>query len=361
MKNILIWSLIVGLTVYAAYFSTKVVTSVRSMNARAEAAEEEYEEPVRLEFPDADYIILDRIEEAAEPEEYRVYQKDRYMFSFREFSEAVEYASALSRSAVVVKSTNKWVWDNHPPYHVFTGGEDYSEYDTFAGAVRLASLHESSYIYYRKNNSLVWTNAEPLAGRAMIEAPLICQLPELRRGCEVVSLAMLLNYKGLNADKMELASRVKKNDEPYRVVDGVTYFGDPNDGFVGDMYSLGEHGLGVYHGPVHELLTEYLPYSSLDLTGCDFKHLLYFLESGSPVWVIINTTYAKLPESRFFTWQTPNGIIKITYYEHSVLLTGYDDRYVYFNDPLNLREAAPIDGFIEAWEQMGRQAITVVD
>jgi len=173
---------------------------------------------------------------------------------------------------------------------------------------------------------------------------------------------MLLQSAGVAVDKMVLAKEVKKNPATYRVENGEIFFGDPENGFVGDMYSSSNPGLGVYHKPILELANRYLPkkMKALDLTGTDFEELKVHLSDGRPVWVIVNTSYDKLPDSAFQTWNTESGKIKVTYKEHSVLLTGYDGEYVYFNDPLTNQKnkKAPIDSFEKAWVQMGRQAIT---
>ncbi len=194
----------------------------------------------------------------------------------------------------------------------------------------------------------------------LIDAPVINQLPELPRGCEVTSLAMLLQDAGVEVDKMTLAKEINKEPTPYQVTNGVVHFGHPNDGFVGDMYSFQNPGLGVYHKPIKDLAEQYLPGNILDLTGADFQELAIHLSDERPVWVIINTTYKKLPANYFQTWQTPSGPVDITYKEHSVLLTGYDKDYIYFNDPLTgeKNKKAPLKDFEESWVQMGSQAIT---
>ncbi|MBB5324425.1 uncharacterized protein YvpB [Anoxybacillus tepidamans] len=194
----------------------------------------------------------------------------------------------------------------------------------------------------------------------LLDVPLIQQLPELPRGCEVTSLAMLLEDAGMQVDKVTLAKQVKKDPTLFQRRNGKVYFGNPHNGFVGDMYSLTTPGLGVYHEPIEELAKQYLPHRIVNLTGSDFRELQKYLSNGSPIWIITNSTFRKLPKSTFHEWNTPSGPIKITYYEHSVVITGYDNDYIYFNDPLTgeKNKKAPKADFLDAWVQMGRQAIT---
>lgn len=59
---------------------------------------------------------------------------------------------------------------------------------------------------------------EPLQSRAPsvqekvnLDVPLISQKPELKYGCEVASLAMVLQYAGIKVHKMQLANSIKKD------------------------------------------------------------------------------------------------------------------------------------------------------
>ncbi|MFS0644273.1 C39 family peptidase [Siminovitchia sp. 179-K 8D1 HS] len=200
----------------------------------------------------------------------------------------------------------------------------------------------------------------PIKDQVLLDAPVIKQLPELPRGCEVTALAMLLESAGVHADKMKLAKEVKKDPTPRIVKNGKVHFGNPHEGFVGNMYTFSEPGLGVYHEPIMELGEKYLPGQMVNLTGESFEELKIPLSSGRPVWVIINAEYRELDDSYFETWETTSGPIKVTMKEHSVLITGYDGQYVYFNDPLTGKKnkKAPIQDFEKSWVQMGSQALT---
>ena len=187
--------------------------------------------------------------------------------------------------------------------------------------------------------------------------PLIQQLPELDRGCEVTSLAMMLQYADITVDKMKLANEIKKVDF---MNDGVR--GNPNEGFVGNIYTFSESGYGVYHGPLFQLAKKYLPNKAVDLTGKSIEELYKSVKAGQPVVMITNAKFEPLDEDEFTTWETNSGDVSITYNEHCIVLIGYDQESVYIRDPLedSLDVKVPRESFEQAWVQMGSQAISYV-
>jgi uncharacterized protein YvpB len=210
-----------------------------------------------------------------------------------------------------------------------------------------------------ERTTITVTNEERPA-KTLLTAPMVKQLPELPRGCEVTSLAMLLQYAGVGADKMTLAAEVKK--DPAKLVEwkGEKYFGNPNNGFVGDMYSFKKPGFGVYNGPIEELASSYLPNRVINLSGGSFEEVLNYVATGHPVWVITTSWFDHVPSKYWETWYTLDGEIQVTLKMHSVLITGYDKNYVYFNDPLDgkVNKKVLIEKFIKGWKQFGNQAIS---
>ncbi|WP_245805765.1 C39 family peptidase [Bacillus alkalicellulosilyticus] len=248
------------------------------------------------------------------------------------------------------------------PFSIYKDGYLVDSFPQYKDAVSFAKSIDGGEVHYQ-DAGIVWNDIDEMPSNILLDIPVINQLPELPRGCEVTSLAMLLHFSGEDVNKIDLAKQVKKDETPYEVVDGVIYFGNPYTGFVGDMYNIKKPGYGVYHGPIRELAEVYKPDRVVDMTGADFQDILFPLLQGDPVWVITNTRYKKLPDSSFQTWQTPTGPLNITYHEHSVVLTGYDKDYIYFNDPLDgvKNKKSSIQHFEQAWIQMGQQAITIVE
>jgi uncharacterized protein YvpB len=191
-----------------------------------------------------------------------------------------------------------------------------------------------------------------------LDAPIFRQHPELPSGCEITSLSMLLHFAGVPKTKMELLPDMKRDTTPLkRRADGSPEFwGNPNTGFVGDI-SGKSRGFGIYHGALLPLLQEHLP-NGTDLTRSPFERLEEQLSLGKPV--LVWTTIDFLPPSNWIVWDTPEGPIETTFMEHAVLLVGYDEAYVYVNDPWTGKAKVRIDKaqFIQSWEAMGKQALS---
>ncbi|WP_052769852.1 C39 family peptidase [Paenibacillus sp. IHB B 3415] len=293
-------------------------------------------------------------------ENFAVYSGSTVTGSYTTLSEAISSAELLQLASVRESETDTLLWDNYETFLVYQNEILVADFMEYPEAVQYARNNQGTSVSLSSSEKIIW-NADKLPNQVSpIDAVLIKQMPELPRGCEVTSLAMLLSHAGIEADKMTLAQQIRKDPTVYKRVNGVTTFGNPYDGFVGDMYSYDRPGYGVYHGPVRELAENYLPERIIDMTGSNFEDMLYALVLGKPVWVIANTYFTSLPDTMFEQWETPSGSLKITYKEHSVLLTGYDEEYIYFNDPLaEVKDRkVKIASFREAWEQMGRQAIT---
>lgn len=195
-------------------------------------------------------------------------------------------------------------------------------------------------------------------GGIVLDAPTIAQNPDLQRGCEVTSLSMLLAYLGKPADKLALATEVEK--VPFYA--GGDLRGNPNDGFVGDIYTFAKPGYGVYHAPVARLAEHHVPGHVDDISGSTIEDVFARLDQRQPVWVVVNALFRELDASDFETWHTTSGDIRITMQEHSVLVVGWDAQNVFVNDPLDPETKAkplPREPFRAAWEQMGHQAIAI--
>lgn len=193
---------------------------------------------------------------------------------------------------------------------------------------------------------------DKIAEEMQLDVPLLNQMdsPRLYNGCEVTSLAMILNYKGISVTKNQLAQEITR--VPLQYSNGEN--GNPNTGFVGNMED--GPGLGVYHEPIFELAKKYL--NGADLTNSSFDQLIEEIANGNPVWVITTSTFAAVSE--FETWQTPEGPVDITNNMHSVVITGYDSMNIYINNPYGMKnQKVDRESFIQAWEQMGKQAVVL--
>lgn len=182
----------------------------------------------------------------------------------------------------------------------------------------------------------------------------ILQNPELPSGCEVTSLAMILNHMGLNTDKCILADKYLPKGEIGTVSMKEFFIGDPRE----------EASYGCYAPVIITCATNYIKSCNSDLkvhdfSGAKLSALFTLIADNKPV--IVWTTINMLESEPTKTW-TVNGEI-VTWYsqEHCVVLIGYDydANTVTVADPLYGIKEYDLTTFTDRYNQMFQQAVCI--
>jgi uncharacterized protein YvpB len=293
---------------------------------------------------------------------YLVKKSGKVISEMKNKEEAINEANEMERSVVIDKSNNKWIYSTLSPFLIITDTSVH-DFELFDSAIRYAKRNDYHQIYYNNDKNPIWEQGVKLPEKVKLNVPVVMQSPELPRGCEVTALAMIFEYYDKKISKMDLANNIRKDTTAYKIdKSGNISYGNPYNGFVGDMYDTNKNGYGVYHGPITALANNYFKEKAIDLTGVEFEDVLSFVSNSYPVWVITNSTYGPLEEEYFEIWHTPTGIVKVTKKLHAVVITGYDEKNIYINDPLSSKPNKAVNriAFQKAWEQMGNQAVTVI-
>ncbi len=184
---------------------------------------------------------------------------------------------------------------------------------------------------------------------------ILSQHPNLPTGCEATALAMLLQYYGVDVTKEQVASDMPKVSNPY-YSNGVMYGEHPSTAFIGNPFGS---GYGVFSPVIIDMINSYLPQSAVDLGGGSFDVVYDSLDKGEPVmiWVTINMVNVGVGP----TWYTPSyGKFTWPSNEHAVVAVGYDDNYIYVNDPYTGSRKAYSKSIVESrWISLGRQAVGI--
>lgn len=206
--------------------------------------------------------------------------------------------------------------------------------------------------------------AEPEEG-ILLTVGNIAQEPELPNGCEVTSLAILLNYYGYKADKVDLAENYLVKSDFWAGEWGEMYAPSPEEAYPG---SPGQYMLGYYCYPGVIVATgnKYFagreaPYEVENLSGATTRHLRGLLDDEIPVIVWCTTDLLPLRTTAEFHWYTRQGGEPYYPYTnmHAMVLTGYDSEYYYFCDPLENYTQVPRAEFDDNYIEVGRRAVAL--
>ena len=132
-------------------------------------------------------------------------------------------------------------------------------------------------------------------------------------GCEMVSLAMLINYE-TEVDIKTLISQMPRSS-------------DPTEGFRGDIHTL--RGFTVLPMALTELTGNYMG-EGVDMTGGTVHDLKKKLNSNRPIVIWVNG---------------------LGFNVHAICLTGYDEDGFFYNDPWTAAKDVSISytDFYEIW------------
>ena len=184
----------------------------------------------------------------------------------------------------------------------------------------------------------------------------ILQNPELPEGCEITSLAILLNYLGFDTTHTYLADNYLLQGEA-----GKTDFYEKN---VGNPREAGK-SWGCYAPVIVKSANSFLLENesrlrAFDLSGYDVSELYYQLSMGNPaiVWVTMNleAPYLRTP------WLVGDKKLWWKYPLHCVVMSGYDFEAgtVTLIDPMKSQPVVvDIETFETRFRQMESQAVVI--
>ncbi|MEG0295851.1 MAG: C39 family peptidase [Clostridium sp.] len=233
----------------------------------------------------------------------------------------------------------------------------------------IAANHEKIDKSVMSKNIESTENIDEIIGKTMdvkesiiLDVPLICQMPELVNGCEITSLAMLLNYKGYEVDKLTLANEMEKDNTPimYDFNGNINSWGNPKNGFVGSVYGWDNPGYSIDPEPLYPLIDKYHGKGAINLSGLTIKEIEESIRNDMPVVVWVTGDMQRPME--FTKWEDVDGnTVQATFELHAILITGYDKENLYYNDPLSEYKSAKINKiqFEEVWNDIGSKALTI--
>lgn len=192
---------------------------------------------------------------------------------------------------------------------------------------------------------------------------LILQNPELPNGCEITSMAMVLDAAGYPVDKLALydylprqpvTSRANRRTGP-----------DPELAYAGDAASE-TGGWYCFEGPLVESANRWLEdqggaLRAVSATGLSRAELDTYAQQEIPVvcWATLGYEPPQRSESR--AWRLPDGTIYRPYVNlHCVVLAGADGDQYRIADPISGMTEVDAGLFWESFSAMGSRAVVLV-
>ena len=198
-----------------------------------------------------------------------------------------------------------------------------------------------------------------------IEVPHISQVGILPNCCEAVSAAMLLHHNGYEVDPVAFVDNYLEKGEVY-IKWGCRYGPDPKEAYAGDPKSE-KGGWGCFAPVIAKAMNKYLDGEKLakNLSGSSLEQLVQqYIVNDIPVAIWVTQGMEEI--DKLYQWQSYDKSETFIYpvREHCMVLTGFDENYYYFNDPLSEtgNQVRYEKSIVNAcYNSMGKQAVAVTE
>lgn len=197
----------------------------------------------------------------------------------------------------------------------------------------------------------------------LIGVPLILQKPELPNGCEIVSLASILNYLGYDINAGDLSDKYLAKSPFYRK-NGKLYGADPDKAFSGDPRDPG--GWFVYAPPTVKAGQAYIDevggkHNVIDITGSTEEQVMAYVEKGIPVgiWATRDLSPAKYNYGWYL--EETDDYFEAATNLHCMVIHGYVGDQLYVMDPLEGDMIYDKATFFMSYHTLGSRAMIVED
>lgn len=194
------------------------------------------------------------------------------------------------------------------------------------------------------------------------ELEIVWQLPEMPNGCEIASLAMVLNWAGTEADKMELWENYVPALEVRATQNGLLG-GDPEEYYIGDATSR-NMGWYCFEEPLRETAEAFLDDRGVRFrveasAGLGRSALESYLDQEIPVIVWVTQEY-EAPELSERSWTMEDGSIYIPWSNlHCVVVYGRTGESYQVADPLRGFQSVESGRFWESFQSIGAHALVI--
>ncbi|MFC1780554.1 Ig-like domain-containing protein [Patescibacteria group bacterium] len=268
------------------------------------------------------------------------------------FDQQVDHSSAESKFSISPSTSGTFSWSGNTM--VFHPSSNISHQTTYT--VSVASGVQTVLGYDSRQNFSTSFTTESLV--------FTLNVPQYRQThtftCNVTAAAMVLSYKGASSSEMGVYNGIAKdNTACTKSGTTITYWGNPNTGYVGDINGGGDcGGYGVYWSPVSAYMSS-RGVSNRIYSGWNVSGLAKEVEKGNPAVIWGQNGWAS-PTWR--SWNSPTGQVNALNGMHSEVVVGFigssdNPTHIITNDPWRGRRTVTVGQFNAVWGYFNYTAV----